>query len=177
MKRKSCLIVCTRLFLVMLSYESVAQEINHKLASVFVYNFTKYIDWPVAHKNGDFVIGVFGSSEVIQEFNKVVGTKKVGNQSIVLQMRHSMEELDECNVVFVTVGESYRLKEIAAALRGKPTLIICEKPGLAKRGASIDLFLDEDDDYKTKFEINKKLIESNGLIISSQLINLAEGVY
>jgi len=174
MKQKSLLIT---FFLAILSFKSIAQELDHKLASVFIYNFTKYIDWPADHKNGDFVIGVFGDISIVEVFNKCIASKKVGNQPIAMRMTRSMDGIEQCNIVYVSLSESYRLKDILMVLKGKPTLIICEKMGLAKKGASINLFLDEDDDYKTKFEINKKAIEGSGLIISTQLVNLAERAY
>jgi hypothetical protein len=174
--KKSGLVIMY-LFLSVLLNKSCAQEINHKLASVFVYNFTKYIDWPADHKTGDFIIAVVGESPITNEFNKVISTKKVGNQYISVKVTNTLEGIENCNIIFLPAAQSYRLKEIIASLKGKPILIICEKPGLAKKGAGINLFLDEDDDYKTKFEINKKAIENAGLLLSNQLINLAEIVY
>ena len=30
----------------------------------FIYNFTKFFDWPQTEKSGDFVIGVLGSKSL-----------------------------------------------------------------------------------------------------------------
>jgi hypothetical protein len=53
------------------------------------------------------------------------------------------------------------------------TVVVAEKIGAIKKGAGIELYLDEDDDNKTKFIINKKLLESKGLKLSTQLISLS----
>lgn len=172
----SRLIYCNIFFLSLLTFYSKAQELNHKLASVYVYNFTKYIEWPNEKKNGSFVIAVYGNSPIFREFNNFISTKKVGNQSISLKSTTSLDGLYDCNLVYVPLSESKNIKLISDALLNKPILIISEKPGSAKKGASINLFLDEDDDYKTKFDLNKKLIEDKGLIISKQLIQMADKV-
>lgn len=164
------------LLLSMPSHKSMAQELNNKLASVYVYNFTKYIEWPQEKKSGSFVIAVYGKSPITDDFNKIIVAKKVGNQPIALKLATSIVGLDQCNLVYIPLSESKNLKLIVDALSGKPILIVSEKPGAAKKGASINLFLDEDDDFKTKFELNKKSIQNNGLIISKQLLQLAERV-
>ena len=159
-----------------LSSKSFAQELNQKLASVYVYNFTKYIEWPQNRKSGDFVIGIYGNSSTFDEFKKIISTKKVGKQPIALKKTSSVGDLDQFNLIYIPLSESKNIKLISDALNGKPVLIVSEKPGAAKKGASINLFLDEDDDFKTKFEMNKKTMEKNGLIISNQLLQLAEKV-
>jgi hypothetical protein len=153
-----------------------AQTLDYKLASFYVYNFTKYIDWPGDFKSGDFVIGVYGASPLTDELNKFVAGKHVGARSIVVKMFKSVEEAQGCQILFVPLSASADIKKISEAFKGKPVLLICEKEGLSKKGASISIFLDEDDDYKTKFEMNKEYIELGGLIISQTLMHLAAQV-
>jgi hypothetical protein len=55
-------------------------------------------------------------------------------------------------------------------IRGKSTLIITEKPGLARQGAAINFVVQEN---KTKFELNKGNAEKYDLKVSSNLLSLA----
>jgi hypothetical protein len=162
----------TIIFLFLSIYAS-AQNINYKLASLYVYNFTKYIDWPVKDKNDFFIIGVFGETPAFEEFKKMANTKKeVSGKKIVVEKIATIKELDKCAIIYIPLSQSHRLKEIKESLGTHPILIITEKPGMAHKGAGINLFLDEDDENKLKFELNKKAIESAGLHVSSQLVNL-----
>ncbi len=108
--------------------------------------------------------------------NKYISSKHVGQRSIVVKVIKSLDEAAGCSILFVPSDQSSKIKQLSEQLKGKPVLIISEKYGQSKKGASISIFLDEDDDDKTKFEICKTLIVSNGLIISSNLLKLASQV-
>jgi hypothetical protein len=166
----------TIIFLFLAIYAS-AQNINYKLASLYVYNFTKYIDWPPKDKSEFFIIGVYGETPAFDEFKKMAYTKKeVSGKKIVVEKISEIKDLEGCDIIYIPASQSHRLKEIKDLLRGRSILIITEKPGMAHRGAGINLFLDEDDDNKLKFELNKGAIESTGLHVSSQLVNLGISV-
>ncbi len=173
MKKTARLIFLLLLLTGLASVHSPAQSLNYKLESVFIYNFTKYIDWPADKQTGIFIIGVFGQSPLTDELGKFVTTKKVGELSIVVKVISNMADVAQCHIIYVPVEQNGKLWEISAACKGKPTLIVTEKPGMITRGAGISIFLDEDDDYKTKFELNKTAITSNGMLVSSNLLNLA----
>lgn len=153
-----------------------AQRLNYKLASVFVYNFIQYIEWPKDKRSGSFIIGVYGDSPITAELKKFITSKHVGEQTIEVRVIKNVEEAAECHVIFIPLESSDKVKQISEQLKGKPVLIITEKLGLCRKGSSISLYLDEDDDYKTKFELNRSLIENNGLTISQRLILLASQV-
>jgi hypothetical protein len=161
--------------LFLLSQAAFAQEINYKMASLYVYNFTKYIDWPVDHnKKDEFIIGVLGNSGAFDELKKMAATKKlVLNKPAVVEKVQTLKEMEACHILFIPASQSARLKDIKEALKSSAVLIITEKPGMGQKGSGINLFLDDDDDYKLKFEVNKASMEAHGLVISSQLMSLA----
>jgi len=154
-----------------------AQKLNYELVSMYVYNFTKFIEWPPDKTNSDFVVGVYGSSPLTAMLNKYISAKHVGMRTIVIKQVSTPAELNGCSIVFLPASESGKLKQLNDQLKGKPILIVGEKYGLSKKGAGISIFLDEDDDNKTKFEISKTLINASGLVISTNLLRLASQVY
>ena len=172
MRRKTLISLFAGLLLT--SIGSNAQTLNYKIASLYVYNFTKYIEWPVS-KSNEFVIAVYGTSPLTDELKKFIVGKHVGEKSITVEKVMSVDEANGCQILFVPLSESANIKKISDQLKGKPILIVCEKEGLNKKGASISIFLDEDDDNKTKFELNQVYIKFNGLLISQSLVTLASG--
>ena len=164
------------LFLVLFLQQAIAQQLNPKLVSAFVYNFTQNISWPASQKTGTFVIGVYKSAAIADNFTRAIANRMVGDQSIVLKTVENINEQDKYSILFIPLKESGSIPQISQALKGKPILIISEKPGLWRKGSSINLFLDEDDDYKTKFELNKTAIESTGMLITNKLLQLAATV-
>lgn len=171
MRKRVNIVVLVAMFFTSLSIH--AQTLNYKMASMYVYNFTKYIDWPATDRSTDFVIGVYGSTPLTAELNKSVAGKHVGYRIITVQVFKTMNEVVGCQILFVPLSESGNIKKISDLIKGKPILLVCEKEGLCKKGAGISIYLDEDDDYKTKFEMNKSSIELNGLTISQTLLHLA----
>jgi YfiR/HmsC-like len=155
----------------------MAQKLNYELVSMYVYNFTKYIEWPHDRSSGDFIVGVYGNSPVTAMLTKYVSGKHVGQRTITVKKISSVDEMNACSIVFVPQEASAKLKDLSAQFKGKPILIVSEKYGQSKKGAGISIFLDEDDDEKTKFEINKTAILGDGLIISTNLLRLASQVY
>ena len=64
----------TIIFLVFSIFNSLkAQE--EKYIGLFVYNFTKYFDWPIEAKTGDFTIQVLGHKSVYDELEKITFEK------------------------------------------------------------------------------------------------------
>jgi len=153
-----------------------AQKLDYELVSLYVYNFTKYIEWPEKGSN-EFIVGVYGTSPITDMLTKYISTKHVGVRPIVVKVINTPEDANACDILFLPMSQSSRIKPLSDQLKGKPVLIISEKYGLGRKGADITIFLDEDDEEKTKFEINKTSITGCGLNISSNLLRLAAQVY
>jgi hypothetical protein len=163
--------------MLLLSFNSFAQTLNYQIASMYIYNFARYISWPKNDKNTEFVIGVYGNTPITDELKRMVSGKLVGQKPIVVKIMANLDTSANCSILFIAPSQDGNLKKISELYKGKHVLLICDKEGLSKKGASISIYLDEDDDYKTKFEMNKEYIEFNGLFISKSLIQLAAKVF
>ena len=166
MKKKIFLFAAGLLFL--LSNTSFSQD--YKFHSVFIYNFTKYIQWPSAYQSGDFVIAVLGNSEITENLQKMAAVKTVGSQKIVVKEISNVTEAGKCHILFVPDNKSNNLDEALVQYGSSPTLIITERAGMGKKGSGINFILQGG---KWKFELNKPAIESTNLRVSSELTKLA----
>lgn len=147
---------------------------NAKLKASYIYNFTKYINWPDKYKEGNFVIGVLGTSTFYNDLTALLSTKTVGNQKFEIKSFTSAETVSGiCHILFVPTENSGMLPDILKKMKGKSTLIVTEKPGLAKQGAAINFIVENN---KQKFELNKSNIEKYSLKVSSTLTSLAIAV-
>ena len=144
---------------------------NSKIKATFIYNFTKYIDWPDKYKEGNFVIGVLGTSSFYNDLTTLLNTKTVGNQRFEIKSFTTAEFVSGiCHILFVPAENSSLLPDVVKKLKGKSTLIITEKPGLAKQGAAINFVVENN---KQRFELNKSNIEKYNLKVSTTLTALA----
>ncbi|HKC69579.1 MAG TPA: YfiR family protein [Bacteroidia bacterium] len=158
------------LFLNGISAKCVAQDVDYKAYTLFVYNFMKYVEWPEAQSKGDFVVCVFGDSPIQKELAALATTKKLKGRNIVIKNITKAEEAAGCQLLYVSSSKSGNIKALKEQMMGKPILIVGEREGLAKKGAELSFVTMDDDELK--FDINKKEIEQHQLKISSQLIAL-----
>jgi hypothetical protein len=142
---------------------------SEKFKALFMYNFTKYIEWPASVRQGDFVIGILGTSPMAKELEIIAGKQKVGSQNIIVKTYNSIDEIENCHILYVPSGKSASLAQIIEKLSGKSVLVVTDKEGLATQGACINYIKDGD---RIKYELNKKNIEKRGMVVNSSLVTL-----
>lgn len=152
-----------------------AFDTNAKVKAVYLYNFTRYFEWPDKMKEGNFVIQVIGSNNNLnQELTKLAATKQVGNQKLEIKSSLALDKEMKPHILFVLPEASGALPDLLSKLKGKNTLVITEKSGMAKAGASINFVVV---DNKVKFEYSKTNATKAGLKSNDEIKNLAVAVY
>lgn len=168
------LLICLSLFVIpaVFGFQSIPNgDTNARLKSVFIYNFTRYIDWPADYKTGDFVINMYGTNTaMLTELNKMATTKTVGTQKIVIRNTTTLDGIGKCHILYVCNDVVTPISDILARLKGKATLLVTEQPGLARKGSAINFVVVEN---RQKFELNQTNAEKNNLKVSSSLLALA----
>lgn len=147
--------------------QSQGQESN--LKAVFIYNFTKYIDWENVEQEDNFIIGILGTSSLDGPINEIAKTNFIKNKKIVLKHFSKPEDISYCNILFIPRGYPVPLQSVLDKV-DKGVLTITEEPGFARQGSAINFVVSND---KLKFEINRKAINAAGLKAGSQLLKLA----
>jgi hypothetical protein len=143
---------------------------NAKIKAIYIYNFTKYVEWPSESKQGNFVVGISGTSaSLYNELNKMASTKMVGSQKIEIISINSSSDAARCHIIFIA-NNSTLLPDIILKVKGKNTLIVTENAGLTKQGAGISFVLV---DSKQKIELSKANIESHNLKVANSLEQMA----
>jgi hypothetical protein len=157
------------LLLVIIFLMPMAKSQEDKFKALFMYNFTKYLEWPTAKQKGEFIIGVYGSSPIITELNVIAEKRKVGAQQIVIKKVIEISELPACHIVYLPENRSDKAKEVFEMCKTKGVVLITDKQGLAKTFSGINYVTV---DGKQNFEINRKHLESEGVKINSALLSL-----
>ncbi len=145
-------------------------DYDYKENAVYVYNFIKYTDFPSGKDN--ISIGVIGYTPFVPEFRRLLLKKKSSNLSITLKYIKPSES-NTVDVVLIAVGSSDKLRDVHLLTNKLPILIITEKGNLSRQGACISLFIDEDDDFKTRYQLSIRNCNARGLQISEQILNNA----
>jgi len=164
---KKFAIILTGFFLVVANYPARAQ--NEMFKALYMYNFTKNIDWPKEYREGNFIIGVLGNSPIVTELSEIAKKKKVIDQAILVKKFASVAKIEDCHILYIPTTKSSLLPQVLAKFKGKPTLIITDAPGLAKQGSMINYVTVRGDQ---KFEINVENFEPHGLKVNNFLVSL-----
>lgn len=146
-----------------------------KYKAMFTLNFIRNIGWPEASKEGDFIIGVVKEINVAEHLkNQTVG-KKFGYQNIVIKEFKSIEEVTDCQLLFVSknLNFSKNAELISQKLGGGNSLIVTESEGATNHGSMINFVIR---DEKLKFEISSANAEKFGLKFSSSLTSLNNAI-
>jgi len=142
----------------------------HEVHSMMVFNFTKYVQWPDHATNGEFIIGVVGSTDIYNTLNGWYGGKPRGSKTYIIKKFNSAAEVTDCHVLYIDKSKSGEFDNVNDKVKGKGTLIITDKSGLGEKGSSINFKLV---DNKLKFELNQKAIEASNLKVSGALSSMA----
>jgi hypothetical protein len=159
-------------FLLFVVILTKAQE--EKYIGLFVYNFTKYFDWPSEAKSGDFKIQILGHQSVYDELILITAGKTVGNQKIVVQHINSIDEISAHNhILFLGHWQSRNIDAIKQKIANKPVLLVSEFEGLLEKGSIINFIVR---DGKIKFELNSTNANASGLKMDPRLRELAYSI-
>ena len=149
-------------------------DTNAKIKAVYIYNFTRYFEWPDAKKSGNFQIHIVGTNvSLIKELNDMAAKKKVGTQTIEVLNTPAFDGKSKPHMLFLLPEASKSLSDAISKFKGKGTLIITEKEGAAKTGAAINFVIVEN---KQKFEFSKISTNKAGLKASEDFKTLAIAV-
>ncbi len=153
-----------------MSISSYAQSFDYLENAVYVYNFIKNTQWP-QHKT-HIQVGIVGKTE-LEASLKYLFSKK-NNSAVTCSVKNiSPDEAKTVDVVIVAEGASQQLKSISRQTAGLPILIISETANMGNQGACISFFIDEDNDFKTGYQLSIRNYRQRGFLPSEQILKNA----
>jgi hypothetical protein len=157
---------------------AAGEERPYALAVAYLYNFTRFIQWPEAPPGQPFVIAVIGDPRMEAHLRLLEREgRRAGGRRIEIRGYASADEIAPSEVLFVGAAAEDRLGAIVRRMAGKPTLLIGDTPGYAGRGVAIELFRKPDilgETERLRFRIDPKALKDRGLLVSAQLYDVAE---
>ena len=154
---------------VILLFCGLSQAQNYKQHPLFIYSFTRYVQWPETYTQGDFEILVLGDTPLFDEL-KVLATKKVGERAIKVVRINGVAEIRKCNMLFVPADKSDKIGEILQKIDTQSVLLMTEQPGLGAQGSCINFITK---DGRLAFELNQAAFTKRNLKASNELTRLA----
>jgi hypothetical protein len=160
---------------------SDGEELLPALKVAYVYNFTRFVEWPGAAADRPFVIGVIGDPAMAGHLRALEREgKRVDGRPIAIRAFARPDDLEPpIDILFVGGGAADWLDAIRRRTAGRPTLLVGDTPGFAGRGVAIELFRKPDifgKSERLRFRIDPAALKDRGLTVSAQLYDVAEVV-
>ena len=141
---------------------------DDKYKAMFVYNFTKSVEWPANVVKGDFVICVVNQDNMLKQMEAIANGKMVGDCPISVIGVKNINEIPKCHILYLPSNVTNADISAAVAKVGDAaTLIVSDRPGTVKYGSCINLVMVDD---KIRFEINDKAIKDRNLQLNKTLL-------
>ncbi|MGD9110366.1 MAG: YfiR family protein, partial [Phycisphaerales bacterium] len=148
-----------------------AAKLEYKVKAAFLYNFTKFVDWPdekVADANKPIIIGIVDDNP-LEEVYEPLKKKSVKGRRIQIRYfrkitlpsdpeeddeeryNDTIQSLRNCHVLFICGSLSQKHTNILRVVRGSSVLTIGESSQFILKGGIVN-FVKRD--QKIRFEIN-----------------------
>ena len=148
---------------------------EHELKALYLFNFTKYVEWPEPAGTGTngFLVGVVGAPEVEASLIEATRGKDVGGKPVVVRRFEPGADLTGCRMVYVGLTDRGQADRVLEELRDRSVLTVGEGEVFLDRGGMIGFVRK---DKKIRLFVGLETARRSGLRISAKLLAVAEGV-
>jgi hypothetical protein len=150
---------------------------EYELKAAFLVNFAKFVEWPAsafASPSAPVTLGVVGDDPFGSDLDDATRGKLIGIRPMVVKRVDWRDDLSRFHIVFVSVSELWRYKDILRSLDSSTALTVSDIKGFGTDGGIITFV---DDNNRIRFAVNGAAAQRRGLKISSKLLSLATVVH
>lgn len=141
----------------------------------YIYLIAQYTEWPkdaFPEESAPFVIGILGTDTFGKGLD-IIRDKPLKSRKLSIKYFKRLEEMEPCQVLYVSNSEQEHVERILKVVDATPTLTIGEMDGLI-----VHLWFEPDRTVPKqaylRFEIDRPAAERARLRLSSYLLNLAK---
>ena len=146
---------------------------EHQLRALYLYNFTKYVEWPAqsfAGTNTPFTIGVVGGTDLCQDLEELAKGKRVDGRELIVRRIEQPEEAKACQLLFLDPQDGLFVPFLTIA-KDLPVLTVGVAEDFLRSGGVVCLARK---DKNLRPKINLATARRIHLIISAKLLALAD---
>jgi hypothetical protein len=171
---KRLLIFATLLFGVRAEAQNPMGESQVK--AMFVYNFLKFVEWPVdaaAGAKDPFVVLIIGEGATADATEHFLESKTIGERPLAVRRIRWDQSLAGARAAFVVEPDARKLHQILDAAAAAGVLTIGEGESFTTRGGVIALLVE---DRKVRFDVDTTAAQTARVRVSSKLLALTRVV-
>jgi hypothetical protein len=149
---------------------------EYRIKAAFIFHFAQFVDWPggaLDARSPSLILCIYDDEPRLTEVRSTVEGKLIGSRALHVRLLSPAQELQGCNIVFLSRDQAQRQAAILRRLRSQPVLTVGESGNFLTDGGMIRFHIEEN---KIRFDINLGASDLSHLKISSQLLLLASVV-
>jgi hypothetical protein len=144
---------------------------ENTIKALFIYNFTKQIEWPSSNLNKPtFQICVINDLEIADKLNEIVKGRKFSDKNFEVKNISKIKEAIGSQILFIPRSKWKKIESEINSISHDGLLIITEEKNIPNSFSSINLI---EINEQMRFEINQNTTKKQNLKISNSLIKLA----
>lgn len=153
------------------------RALEHQVKIGFLYNFTKFIEWPESsfpRPTTALTIGILGSDPFCDALEQSLKGKSVNARPIVVRRLRRTDPLHTVQVLFISPSLGKGVASALDSLRSAPVLTVGHMDRFTGLGGIVNFRIIA---HKVRFDVNIDAARRAGLRISSQLLTVATVVH
>jgi len=147
---------------------------EYQVKAAFLFNLAQFVTWPprvLGKADQPFVIGILGKDPFGRFLDETVKGEKVGTHPMVVRRYGDVQDIKNCQIVFIGQSEKGRLAQALEGLKGRSILTVGDFEGFAQGGGIVRFLTDKG---KVRLRINLRAAKNADLTISSRVLRVAE---
>ncbi len=164
------------IFLMVLLFSPYIQavDLEQKLKAVYLGRLSSFITWPPEKKpieNSHFELCVLGKASFKPLLDNLYNNKKIKEKPVVIRNFKTIEEVTNCDILFISESERTRVTEVLDYAQDKSILTVGETQGFAEKNGMVQFYVKN---QKVKIKINHLAAKNQGFFISARLLAVAK---
>src|SRR5205823_4557973 len=93
---------------------------EYQVKATFLFQFTQFVDWPpqsLPAPQSPLVIGILGQDPFGSFLDETVRAEKVNDHPLAVERYQRLEDIKNCQLLFVSRAEAGRIREIASIFK------------------------------------------------------------
>jgi hypothetical protein len=144
---------------------------EYQVKAAFLYNFTKFLEWPPSafgQPGEPFVFGVLGNDPFGNYLDEIIRGEKINDHPMIVKRFNDLNAVDKSHILFINMPG--KTSEILNALKGKSILTVSDDQNFNKDGGIIKFYTENE---MIRLQINITAAKSANLNVSSKLLRIA----
>jgi hypothetical protein len=162
-------LACVLALLLLRALAGQAQSHDERaVKAAFVFNLTKYVEWPQA--SNAMLIGFVGEGPTGDILKNMLEGKTSESRSIHVVLSPSDQELERCNILYIADPSPKKIRAALDRVHSKSILTVGDAESFVRQGGMISLVTVGE---QVQIQVSLQAAQESRLKISSRLLNIA----